>query len=61
MRAFGEQRFELDKFNVGNEKLRDEIIRLNNMFAYLWGTLDIVSGKIVLVSVFGIIFAVKGT
>lgn len=61
VRAFGRQRFELDKFTVGNEKLRNEIIRLNNMFAYLWGTLDIVSGiQIVLVTVFGIVFAVRG-
>lgn len=62
VRAFGRQRYELDKLNVGNEKLREEIIRLNNMFAYLWGTLDVVSGaQIVLVSVFGIIFAVNGS
>jgi len=62
VRAFGRQRFELDKFDVGNEKLRKEIVRLNDMFAYLWGTLDVVSGaQIVLVSVFGIIFAVNGS
>ncbi|MGI6576700.1 MAG: ABC transporter ATP-binding protein [Eubacteriales bacterium] len=62
VRAFGRQRFELDKFNVANKYLRDEIIKLNNMFAYLWGSLDFISGaQIVLVAVFGIIFAVKGS
>lgn len=62
VRAFGRERFELDKFVDANEKLRDSTIKLNNMFAYLWTGLDIVSGiQIVLVAVFGIVFAVEGS
>ena len=62
VRAFGRQKFELEKFVASNEKLRDKTIKLNNMFSALWSTLDLVSGgQIVLVAVFGIIFAVNGT
>ena len=62
VRAFGRQRYELDKFNKANVTLRDEIIKLNNMFAYLWGSLDVISGaQIVIVAVFGIMFTVKGS
>ena len=62
VRAFGRQRFELNKLNKANVRLRDEIIKLNNMFAYLWGTLDVISGaQIVIVAIFGILFTVKGS
>jgi ATP-binding cassette subfamily B protein len=62
VRAFGRQRFELDKFTEKNEKLRDGIINLNNKFADLWGLLDLISGvQIGLVAIFGIYFAVSGS
>lgn len=62
VRAFGRQKFELEKFTEGNEELRNEIIKLNNLFAYLWGSLDFISGaQIVIVAVFGIIFTVNGS
>jgi ATP-binding cassette subfamily B protein len=62
VRAFGRQKFELNKFNEGNEELRNEIIKLNNLFSYLWGSLDFISGaQIVIVAVFGIIFTVNGS
>ncbi len=62
VRAFGRERYELDKFVDANEKLRSSTISLNNMFAYLWTGLDIVSGvQVALVAVFGIIYAVDGS
>ena len=62
VRAFGRQKYELNKFVEGNEELRNEIIKLNNMFSYLWGSLDLISGaQIVIVAVFGIIFTVNGS
>ncbi|MBQ9858281.1 MAG: ATP-binding cassette domain-containing protein, partial [Oscillospiraceae bacterium] len=62
VRAFGRQRFELDKFHEGNEDLRKKSITLNNLFANLWGSLDLISGvQIALVAIFGIYFAVSGS
>lgn len=61
VRAFGRQSFELDKFNEGNDDLRRKIIGLNAMFAKLWSSLDAICGvQIALVSIFGIIFTVRG-
>jgi len=61
VRAFGRQRFELDKFMDGNEDMRKITLKLNAMFAYMWSSLDVISGlQIVLVAVFGIFFAVRG-
>lgn len=61
VRAFGRQRFEMDKFLKENEGLRDKTIKLNNMFANLWAALDVVSGlQIAMVAIFGIVFAVRG-
>ncbi len=60
VRAFGRERFELDKYLKSNEELRRRTIKLNNMFANLWSGLDVVSGiQIALVGIFGIIFAVR--
>ena len=61
VRAFGRQRYELDKFSAVNERLKDDIIYVDNMFANLWASLDLVSGiQIALVTIFGIVFAVWG-
>lgn len=61
VRAFGRQRFEMDKFLGANEKLRAKTIQLNNMFANLWAVLDVISGlQIALVYIVGIVFAVRG-
>ena len=62
VRAFGRERFELDKFTATNERLRKKTITLNNAFAGLWSSLDLISGfQITLVAAFGIYYAVQGS
>ncbi len=62
VRAFGRERFELDKFTATNERLRAKTITLNNAFAGLWSSLDFISGiQITLVAAFGIYYAVQGS
>lgn len=62
VRAFGRQRFELDKMDDQNENLRKKHLRLCDMFAKLWTSLDIICGlQIALVTVFGVYLAVRGT
>ena len=61
VRAFGRERFELDKMQVENEKLRSSLFALNGMLARLWCSLDILTGiQIAAVTIFGIIFTVNG-
>lgn len=62
VRAFARQRYEVDKFDEENEQLRLETITLDNMFAYLWGALDLVSGiQISLVSILGVYYVLQGS
>ena len=44
VRAFGRSRFELDKFNKANEENRAMLQKVNNSFAALWATLDLLCG-----------------
>lgn len=61
VRAFGRQRLELEKLRKENEDLRGKHLRLNDLFTLLWFSLDVLSGiQIAMVTVFGVIFAVKG-
>ncbi len=62
VRAFGRERFELDKFTDTNSRLREKTVKLNYAFANLWSALDLVSGlQISLVAIFGIIYTVNGS
>ena len=62
VRAFGRQKLELEKLTDANEDLRGKHIKLNNTLAFLWSSLDVLCGlQIALVSICGIIFAVKGS
>ena len=61
VRAFGREKFELDKMTGENEALRQEQIRFNTELAYLWLSLDVLSGlQIALVTILGVIFTVQG-
>ena len=61
VRAFGREKFELDKMTGENEKLRKEQISFNTELAHLWLSLDILSGlQIALVTIVGVIFAAQG-
>ncbi|MDL2273490.1 ABC transporter ATP-binding protein/permease [Oscillospiraceae bacterium OttesenSCG-928-G22] len=61
VRAFARQKFEMDKFDDSNEKLREETLELNDTFAWLWTILDLISGfQIALVILFGVYFSVRG-
>lgn len=61
VRAFGREKFELDKMTGENEALRKEQIRFNTELAYLWLSLDVLSGlQIALVTILGVIFTVHG-
>ena len=61
VRAFGREKFELDKMTGENEKLRKEQISFITELAHLWLSLDILSGlQIALVTIVGVIFAAQG-
>lgn len=62
VRAFGRQRFELDKMAAENQALKEALLSLNGMLAKLWCSLDILTGiQIAAVTICGIIFTVHGT
>ncbi len=61
VRAFGREKFELEKMTGENEKLRKEQISFNSELANLWLSLDVLSGlQIALVTIIGVIFTVRG-
>lgn len=61
VRAFGREKYELDKMVGENEKLRKEQISFNTELAHLWLSLDILSGlQIALVTIIGVVFTVRG-
>ncbi|MBR3554278.1 MAG: ABC transporter ATP-binding protein [Oscillospiraceae bacterium] len=62
VRAFGRSRFELDKFNKANDENRAMLLKVNNSFAALWATLDLLCGvEFAAVLVLGILLALKGS
>ncbi len=61
VRAFGRSRFELDKFNKANDANREMLLKVNNSFAALWATLDLLCGiEFAAVLVAGILLSLKG-
>lgn len=61
VRAFGRERFEMEKFNARNEENRRKSLDVNNVFAGLWTTLDLLCGiEIALINILGVYFCVKG-
>ncbi|MDR0935483.1 MAG: ABC transporter ATP-binding protein/permease, partial [Oscillospiraceae bacterium] len=61
VRAFGRQKFEMDKFDGENELNRRKLVKLNNSFALLWTMLDLLMcAEQVLVVVIGVLLVVRG-
>ena len=61
VRAFGRQRYELEKMSKENETLRGAYLTFNGMLAKLWLSLDILTGlQIALITITGVIFTVHG-
>jgi ATP-binding cassette subfamily B protein len=60
VRAFGRQQFELDKFDRQNEDNRRRLRKLNNTFARLWSSLDVIMGVAgALLLIAGVLLVVK--
>lgn len=61
VRAFARQRHEQEKMHRANEEMRQGHVDLNVKLARLWMALDLLGGgQMLLVTVFGVIFTVKG-
>lgn len=59
--AFGRQQFEIEKFDAQNEENRRRLRKLNNVFALLWATLDVIMGVAMSgITLTGIILVVRG-
>lgn len=62
VRAFGREKFEVDKLHFENEALRGQFITFYNRLSGLWCSLDILSGiQIAIVTILGVVFTVKGS
>jgi ATP-binding cassette subfamily B protein len=61
VRAFGRQKFEMDKFNEENELNRSKLVKLNNYFALLWTMLDLLMClEQTVVVALGVVLVVRG-
>jgi len=61
VRAFGQQRSQVDKFTACNEEFRDKTYRLSRLLGYYWGCSDAVGFLQIALSLFcGIVFVSKG-
>lgn len=61
VRAFGREKYEMDKFDEHNEENRKRLIKLNGTFAGLWSTLDLLCGlESAFIMIFGIVYVVGG-
>ncbi len=62
VRAFGRERYEIERFNVKNERFSSLWIQLGKLMSLYWSLGDMISGlQILTVIVVGVVFAVKGT
>ncbi len=61
VRAFGRQKFEVEKFDEKNENFAQLWIKLGKATGYYWGIGDLITGlQIAMVTLFGVIEAVEG-
>lgn len=61
VRAFGREKYEVDKFAKQNKNYAKENIRLSLIMSMFWGTSDVLSGlQVMIVLVVGTILCVKG-
>lgn len=62
VRAFGRERYETDRFQAQNESYTGLWVRLAKVMSRFWSTSDVLSGvQVMLVVVFGAVFAIRGT
>ncbi len=62
VRAFGRERYERDRFEAQNAEYTGLWVRLAKVMARFWSVSDVLSGiQVMLVVVFGAVFAVRGT
>ena len=60
VRAFGREKFEVDKLHIENETLRGQFIHFYNYLCGLWCSLDVLSGlQIAVVTILGVVFTVQ--
>ncbi|MDO4459208.1 MAG: ABC transporter ATP-binding protein [Clostridia bacterium] len=61
VRAFGREKFELDKFHAKNQEFTDRWKKLGRVMGWNWGIGDIISSaQIIVICIFGVIFTVHG-
>ncbi len=61
VRAFGREKYEVDKFTAQNKKYADLWVHLGFLMSLFWTTGDILSGvQVMLILIFGTVFCVKG-
>ncbi len=61
VRAFGREKFEIDRFDQRNERFSSMWIKLGNLLSYYWGIGDLITGfQVMAVIVFGVIEALNG-
>lgn len=61
VRAFGRERYEIDKFNRKNQEFADLWVNLGKVMSLNWGIGDLISfSQIVIIVIVGIVFAVNG-
>lgn len=61
VRAFGREKYEVDKFAAQNKKFTDAWVHLGLLMSLFWSMGDVLSGiQVMLVLIFGIVFCVQG-
>ena len=61
VRAFGQQRSELDSFTEKNEDYKNKSLKLNSLMAFFWGVSDMFGFIQIAISLcFGVYFVIKG-
>ena len=61
VRAFGRERFEIDKFHRKNDEFTDRWKDLGKVMGFNWGFGDLLaSAQIIIICIFGVIFTVNG-
>ncbi len=62
VRAFGRERYERDRFEAHNEEYTNSWVKLAGASSRFWASSDVLSGiQVMLVVVFGAVFAVRGS
>lgn len=62
VRAFGRERYERDRFEAHNEEYTSSWVKLAGASSRFWASSDVLSGiQVMLVVVFGAVFAVRGS